>query len=87
LADQGHDVSQRSVYDLLRQLQYSLQSTRKTREGGEHPDRDAQFRHIARMVTQYQASGDPVICVDTKKKELVGDFKNSGREWQPKGTP
>src|SRR3954470_24894456 len=87
LADQGHDVSQRSVYDLLTQLHYSLQSTRKTREGGEHPDRDAQFHHIARMVTQYHASGDPVISVDTKKKELVGDFKNSGREWQPKGVP
>jgi DNA-binding phage protein len=87
LADPGHDISQRSVYDLLTQLHYSLQSTRKTREGGQHPDRDAQFRHIARMVTQYQASGDPVISVDTKKKEPVGDFKNSGREWQPTGSP
>jgi transposase len=87
LAEQGHEVSQRSVCDLLAQLDYSLQSTRKTREGGQHPDRDAQFNHIARMAAQYQAAGDPVISVDTKKKELVGDFKNGGREWQPKGDP
>jgi len=87
LREQGHGISQRSVYDLLTQLHYSLQSTRKTREGSGHPDRDAQFHHIAHMVKRHQASGDPVISVDTKKKELVGDFKNSGREWQPKGTP
>src|SRR6266478_3879044 len=87
LAQQGHEVSQRSVCDLLAQLNYSLQSTRKTREGGQHPDRDAQFDHIARMAAQYQAAGDPVISVDTKKKELVGDFKNGGREWQPAGDP
>jgi transposase len=87
LAEQGHEVSQRSVCDLLAQLGYSLQSTRKTREGGQHPDRDAQFNHIARTAAQYQAAGDPVISVDTKKKELVGDFKNGGREWQPKGDP
>lgn len=87
LREQGHEISQRSVYDLLTQLHYSLQSTRKTREGRGHPDRDAQFHHIARMVKRYQASGDPAISVDTKKKEPVGDFKNSGREWQPKGTP
>jgi len=87
LAEQGHQVSQRSVCDLLAQLNYSLQSTRKTREGGQHPDRDAQFNHIARTAAQYQAAGDPVISVDTKKKELVGDFKNGGREWQPKGDP
>jgi transposase len=87
LAEQGHQVSQRSVCDLLAQLNYSLQSTRKTREGGQHPDRDAQFNHIARTAAQYQAAGDPVISVDTKKKELVGDFKNGGREWQPQGDP
>jgi hypothetical protein len=97
LAEQGHQVSQRSVCDLLAQLDYSLQSTRKTGEGGQHPDRDAQFNHIARMAAQHQAAGDPVISVDTKKKELVvglqptglsrGDFKNGGREWQPKGDP
>jgi transposase len=87
LAEQGHAVSQRSVCDLLAQLDYSLQSTRKTREGGQHPDRDAQFEHIASTAAQYQAAGDPVISVDTKKKELVGDFKNGGREWRPKGDP
>src|SRR5271165_3897208 len=87
LAEQGHQVSQRSVCDLLAQLNYSLQSTRKTREGGQHPDRDAQFNHIARTAAQYQAAGDPVISVDTKKKELIGDFKNGGREWRPKGDP
>jgi transposase len=87
LAERGHQVSQRSVCDLLAQLGYSLQATRKTREGGHHPDRDAQFNHIARRAAQYQAAGDPVISVDTKKKELVGDFKNGGREWQPRGAP
>ena len=87
LAKLGHEVSQRSVCDLLAQLNYSLQSTRKTREGGQHADRDAQFHHIASMAAQYQAAGDPVISVDTKKKELIGDFKNGGREWRPKGDP
>ena len=87
LAALGHQASQRSVCDLLKQLDYSLQSPRKTREGRQHPDRDAQFSHIARMAAHYQRTGDPVISVDTKKKELVGDFKNGGREWQPKGKP
>jgi len=84
---QGHPVSQRTVCDLLAQLHYSLQSTRKTREGLQHPDRDAQFRHIAAMVEQYQSTGQPVISVDTKKKEQIGDFKNGGREYQPRGKP
>jgi len=84
---QGHQVSQRSVCDLLAQLHYSLQSTRKTREGSQHPDRDAQFRHIAAMVAQYQSAGQPVISVDTEKKEQIGDFKNGGREYQPRGKP
>jgi transposase len=87
LQKKGHRVSQRSVCDLLAQLGYSLQATRKTREGGHHADRDAQFAHIAAMVGQYQGADEPVISVDTKKKELIGDFKNAGREWQPKGTP
>ena len=72
---------------LLTDLGDSLQSTRKTREGGRHPDRDAQFQHIAHQVARYQTAGDPVISVDTKKKELIGDFKNAGQEWQPRGTP
>jgi hypothetical protein len=87
LQQQGHAVSQRTVCDLLTQMEYSLQSTRKTREGGQHEDRDAQFAHIARTVAEYQATSDPVVSVDTKKKELIGDFKNAGKEWQPKGTP
>ena len=87
LVARGHQVSQRSVCDLLAQLDYSLQATRKIHEGGRHADRDAQFGYIANTVAQYQARGDPVVSVDTKKKELIGDFKNGGREWQPKGHP
>lgn len=87
LAEQGHRVSQRTVCSLLNQLDYSLQSTRKTREGARHTDRDAQFNHIANVATEYQQAGDPVISVDTKKKEQIGDFKNGGQEWQPKGVP
>ena len=66
---------------------YSLQANRKTIEGGDHPDRDAQFQHINRRVKAFQRQGQPVVSVDTKKKELVGRFKNGGREWQPKGEP
>ncbi len=84
---QGHQVSQRTVCDLLRQMNYSLPSTRKTRKSGPHENRDAQFAHIARRVVAYQAAGDPVISVDTKQKERIGDFKNVGREWPPKGAP
>ena len=87
LNKKGHQVSQRTVCDLLSQMHYSLQSTRKTREGGKHEDRDAQFMHIAKTVAQHQAAGNPVISIDTKKKELIGDFKNAGQEWQPAGTP
>jgi len=68
-------------------MRYSLQSVRKTREGGKHEDRDAQFEHIAKAFSDYQRTGDPVVSVNTKKKELVGDFKNAGREWQPQGRP
>jgi len=84
---QGHKVSPRTVNNLLYQLDYSLQSTRKTREGGKHEDRNAQFHHISETVAIYQAAGDPVISVDTKKKENIGDFKNAGQEWQPAGIP
>ncbi len=87
LKHQGHDVSQRTVCDLLGQMGFSLQSTRKSRDGGDHEDRDAQFAHIAKTVADYQTTGHPVISVDTKKKELFGDFKNAGREYQPIGTP
>ena len=87
LKRRGHTVSQRTICDLLARQGFSLQSTRKTREGEQHEDRDAQFNHIARTVADFQAAGDPVISVDTRKKELVGDFKNAGKEWQPKGVP
>lgn len=87
LRGQGHRVSYRTVAALLHALDYSLQGLRKTREGGTHPDRNAQFEHINRQVRAFQKRGQPVISVDTKKKELVGDFKNVGREWQPEGQP
>jgi hypothetical protein len=84
---QGHRVSYPTVALLLHDLGYSLQANRKTREGGSHAERDAQFEHINRQVRTFQEQGQPVVSVDTKKKELVGDFKNAGREWQPEGAP
>jgi len=87
LQAQGHDVSHNLVAELLNASGYSLQANRKTREGPQHPDRDAQFRYILDQVRRFQKRGQPAISVDTKKKELVGDFKNAGREWRPKGTP
>jgi transposase len=87
LRERGHQVSHQLVAELLREAGYSLQGNRKTREGGDHPDRDAQFAHINATAEAYVASGDPVISVDAKKKELVGDFKNGGREWRPQGQP
>jgi hypothetical protein len=87
LTGRGHPVSARTVAALLKAADYSLQGNRKTREGGKHVDRDAQFGHIDARVTAAQARGQPVVSVDAKKKELVGDFKNGGREWQPKGKP
>lgn len=82
-----HRVSPRSVSTLLAQLDYSLQAMRKTREGSQHRDRDAQFRHINRQVLEFQAAGQPVVSVDTKKKELIGGYAQKGREWQPSGQP
>lgn len=87
LSAQGHEVSPRTVGRLLNADGYSLQSNRKTKEGEDHPDRNAQFEHINRTVKLFQHRGQPVISVDTKKKELVGRFKNGGREWQPRGEP
>ncbi len=84
---QGHQVSHRKVAELLHGLNYSLQGTRKTREGTAHPDRDAQFAYINTQTEAFQRRGQPVISVDTKKKELIGDFRNAGREWQPVGHP
>jgi hypothetical protein len=87
LTRQGHPACPRSVAALLIDAGYSLQANRKTREGGTHPDRNAQFEYINARVTALQRRGQPVVSVDTKKKELVGDFKNAGREWQPAGQP
>jgi hypothetical protein len=87
LRSQGHRISAASVAPLLRGLGYSLQANAKTREGANHPDRDAQFRHINETVKAAIAVGQPTISVDTKKKELIGDFKNGGRELRPKGSP
>jgi hypothetical protein len=87
LTERDHPVSARKVAALLKGADYSLQGNRKTREGGKHVDRDAQFRHINARVVATQARGQPVISVDAKKKELVGDFKNNGKEWRPKGRP
>jgi len=83
----GHQVSHQWVSRTLHDLDYSLQANRKTREGESHPDRDAQFAHINALAQEALAAGHPVISVDAKKKELVGDFKNPGREWQPQGQP
>jgi hypothetical protein len=82
-----HRVSARSVSKLLTDLDYSLQAMRKSREGSQHRDRDAQFRHISRRVLEFQAAGQPVVSVDTKKKELIGDYAQKGQEWQPSGQP
>jgi len=87
LTEQGHPVSHRVVGELLHALGYSLQANAKTEEGGQHPDRDAQFRYLNEQVREQLRLDLPVLSVDTKKKELVGNFKNPGREWQPKGEP
>ena len=87
MAKQGWKVSATMIGRLLHELGYSLKSVRKTTEGASHPDRNAQFEHINAVATDFLESGSPVISVDTKKKELVGAFKNGGREWQPKGEP
>jgi hypothetical protein len=90
LTGQRHPVSERTVAALLRELEYSLQGNAKTVEGRQHPDRDAQFRHINDQARRYLHTRDPVISVDCKKKELIGaepPYKNGGREWRPKGQP
>jgi len=87
LQESGYDVSRRIVGDILHDLGYSLQGNRKTLEGRDHPDRDAQFRYINRKVKRFMASGNPVISVDTKKKELVGEYENKGREWHFQDCP
>jgi hypothetical protein len=85
LNQKGHRVSYPVVAELLHELDYSLRANRKTREGDSHPDREAQFKYVDDKVRRYIAAGQPVISVDTKKKELLGNFKNGGREWRPQG--
>ena len=87
LTKSGHPISHTAVAKLLRSLGYSLQGTRKKMEGSQHPDRDDQFRYINKLATEFLTAGDPVISVDTKKKELVGQFAQAGREWHPQGEP
>lgn len=87
LTDRGYTVSHRVVAEMLRQLGYSLQANAKTLEGTSHPDRNAQFEYLNKQVRASLAKGVPVISVDTKKKELVGQYRNSGQEWQPQGQP
>ena len=87
LREMGHDVVDRTVLRLLKAKGYSLQANKKTREGAQHPDRDAQFQHISETVVEAIEAGEPVISVDAKKRELVGDFKAVGREFQRKGAP
>lgn len=87
LTAQRHPVSHEKVAQLLRQMDYSLQSNRKTEEGNDHPDRDAQFEHINEQVRRALAAGRPVISVDTKKKELIGNYENEGRKWRKSKSP
>jgi transposase len=87
LKKMGHKTSHRMVAELLHEMDYSLQANRKTAEGSSHPDRNAQFEYIHRKVKEFQSCSQPIISVDTKKKERVGDFKNGGRELRPKGEP
>ena len=87
LQQEGHAVSYQTVAELLHAMDYSLQANQKRLEGSQHADRDAQFEYLNRRARRYLKQGEPVISVDTKKKELVGDFKNGGREWQPQGQP
>jgi len=84
---QDHPVSDRTVAAMLKAAGYSLQANRKTREGSSHVDRNAQFEHINRRVLAFQRQGEPVVSIDTKKKELVGEFKNAGQEWELRGKP
>lgn len=87
LQEQGYDIGKSKVHDILRDMDYNLQGNKKNIEGGKHPDRDAQFKHIYNQTKAMQQLGQPVISVDAKKKENIGNFKNNGREYRPKGKP
>ena len=87
LKKKGHTIGWVKVAELLHELNYSLQSNRKANEGSSHPDRNAQFEYINKQTKKFQIKGNPIISVDAKKKERIGDFKNEGKEWRPKGQP
>jgi hypothetical protein len=87
LRQQGYRIGRQTVADLLHAANYSLQANRKTKEGSDHPDRDAQFHYINQQAKVFQRRGQPVISIDTKKKELIGNYRNGGREWRPQGEP
>ena len=87
LTEKGHNICRAAIHGLLRGMGYSLQTNQKTLEGGQHADRDDQFNYINAQVKDFLSSGDPVISIDTKKKEIIGNYKNNGREWRPKKTP
>ncbi len=87
LQNRSYEIKAPTVGRILKSMGYSLQANCKTKEGKNHPDRDAQFIHINKSVAQYQSDGIPTVSVDCKKKELIGDFKNNGQEWMPKGQP
>lgn len=87
LVNQGHNVSHTTIADELHLQKYSLKGNRKTQEGSSHPDRNAQFMHIHETSSAFQERGEPVISIDTKKKEILGNYKNGGKEWAPKGKP
>lgn len=87
LTEQGFEITHSVVARLLADMGYSLQAARKSAEGSDHPDRDAQFRYLAHLVQQFRVAGQPVISVDAKKKELIGNFAPAGRQWRPAGQP
>ncbi len=87
LQAQGYRIGHQTVASLLKELGYSLQGNQKTKEGATPPDRDARFSYLHERVEDFQRRGQPIVSVDTKKKELVGDFKNGGKEWRPQGEP
>ena len=87
LENEGYPMSHQTVANILHELEYSLQGNKKTKEGKDHPDRDKQFRYISKLVKRFLRKNEPAISVDTKKKELVGNYKNPGKEWQEKGMP
>lgn len=87
LRKKGHNVSWKTVYLMLQEMDYSMQANRKIKEGKQNPDRDAQFNFIYKQIKEFQSDGQPIIPVDAKKKENIGQYKNTGMEWEPAGKP